>query len=110
VKNFLKLLGHALLGGAAAGAGVELTGGDAFQTLLPVIVSGATSVVSLISSKPSKADIAKVFGHAALGGIATGLAAAIGGPITLAGIIAPAIAGAASSIVSLFVHPPRKLE
>lgn len=108
MKRFFKFLGNALLGGAAAGAGVHLSGGDAWQTLFPVIISGATSVVSLVASKPDKSQVMKVIGHAALGGLATGLAATVGGPITVEGIIAPALAGAASSVVSLFVKPPVK--
>lgn len=48
----------------------------------------------------------KVLAHAALGGAAAGLATYSGGAITVKTAIAPAIASALTSVLSLFAHPP----
>lgn len=48
----------------------------------------------------------KVLAHAALGGLAAGLATYSGGPITFKTALAPALASALTSVLSLFAKPP----
>jgi len=48
----------------------------------------------------------KALAHAALGGVATGLATYTGGPITTRTVLLPALASAVTSVLSLFSNKP----
>ena len=48
----------------------------------------------------------KAIAHAALGGVATGLATYAGGPITAKTVLFPALASAFTSVISLFSVKP----
>lgn len=53
MKNFFKVLGHAALGGFAAGLATYTGGPITLKTALyPALASAVTSVISLFTNKP----------------------------------------------------------